>query len=177
MLIRILFKYLLVFIIYSVIFLLLLHSPLLSFQKVLFYRGMTFLIIAAILVALLLIIFQKKWHISWETLISSLLVSVFFHQAFFITFPVTFDRAFSMYLLNRLNNYPINNSCKGFPEKELEQKLINEYFVGQHALKKRLNEQSIIRFIDNKNDCITLSDRAKNFLLFSNIVKKLYNVR
>ncbi len=176
MLKKLFFQYLLIFFVFSLLFIISFHSTILAGQKVLFYRGLALLILVTLITIGLVIFFKKKLKIGTETAWAAIIVSAAINLALFITFPITYDRSITMYLLDRLNNPPSNSLCKGYTESELEQRLLTEYIQKNQALKKRLHEQSVIKFIQQDNQCITITDKAKRFLQVSEIIKKIYKV-
>ena len=177
MIFRTLVAYITIFILFTIVYIFSFHSPLINSQHVLFYRGISLLLFTALLITIISVLLKKQLSISWETVIAANIISALIHLSLFVTFPVTYDRAISIYLLNRLNNYPINAECKGYSKPTLEKLFIREYVEKQQAINRRLNEQSIIKFITQDNQCIALTDKAKKFLQFSDIVKKIYGVK
>lgn len=173
---NLLLKYIVIIVFFTLLYFFLLHSPILSEQKVLFYRGMLLLFLTTVLIGIILFIFRKKFQLSRESIFSAVIVSFAIHQSLFITLPVTFDRSFSMYLLNRLNNVRLTNSCPGIFKDKLQQNLIDEYFIGKHVLDKRLIEQKAIDFIKTKESCVYLTDKAKFFIKLTDLLKIIYGV-
>lgn len=172
---KIIKTYLLIFILYSCIFFLLLISSVFPNQQVLFYRGLTLFAISTLVTFLILFFLRKKLkNLTLETIINSIIFSLSIHLCFFVIFPVTFDRSVTMYLLNTINKNT-ENTC--IQKDNIQQKLINEYIIEQKAVSRRINEQSIIDFINIDNDCIQLTAKSKKFLNFSSIIKKLYQIK
>jgi len=176
MLKKLIFQYLLIIFVFTFLYILSFHLPILSGQNILFYRGLGLLAIITLIIIALVIFFKKKLKLSTETTIASIIVGASINLALFIMFPITYDRSITMYLLGRLNNPPENSICKGYTEPELEQRLLTEYIQQKQALKKRLHEQSVTNFIQTDKQCITITNKAKQFLQFSEILKKIYNV-
>lgn len=176
MLKKLIFQYFLIFFVFTLLYIISFHSPIINNQNVLFYRGLGLLVIITLITTVLVIFFKKKLQLSTETAMAAIIVSASINLALFITFPITYDRSITMYLLDRLNNPPANSICKGYTESELEQRLSSEYIQKKQALKKRLHEQSVIKFISQDSQCITITEKAKQFLQFSEIIKKIYGV-
>lgn len=176
MLKKLIFQYVLIFSVFTLLYIISFHSPILAGQKVLFYRGLALLTLITLITAGLVILFKKKLKIGAETAWATIIVSAAINLALFITFPITYDRSITTYLLDRLNNPPNNNVCKGYSEPELEQRLLTEYIQYHQALKKRLYEQSVIKFIQQDGRCISITEKAKKFLQVSEIIKKVYGV-
>ena len=170
--IKIIKKYLAIFLTYSGIFFFLLITPIFSNQKVLFYRGLILFAISSIITFIIFTFFKKiSKEFTLESRINGIIFSLSIHLCFFIIFPVTFDRSVTMYLLNTINE---NNDKTCLQENNIQQKLIDEYIVEQQAIPRRIYEQSIINFIKLNNNCIQLTSKSKKFLKFSNIVKEIY---
>jgi len=173
---KIVFTYGLIFILFTIFYLVLFHTPLFSFQKVLFYRGVILLMVGTFFSLILSLFVFKKIKISYETLFTAIVVAASINLSLFVVLPVTIERSVTMYLLNTLKD---NNQrqCGGLTKKELEEKLINEYIIKRKAIDKRVNEQSIIDFVDEKNSCINITLKADNFLKLSKIIGAIYNLK
>jgi hypothetical protein len=173
---KLIFQHLLIFCVFTCLYIISFHCSIISSQKVLFYRGLGLLLIVTFVMTVLVIIFKKQLQLSTETLIAAIIVSVSVNLAFFITFPITYDRSITMYLLDRINNPPSNTTCQGYTESQLEQRLLTEYIQEKQALRKRIQEQKVINFIKQDNQCISITNKAKRFLQYSEIIKKIYGV-
>jgi hypothetical protein len=171
-LIQLVIFYFLIFSLFSISYIALFHTPIFMNQKVLFYRGLLLLCFNFFIFFLILYAFYLKKIISysWETIIASLIISVSFNLAFFVVFPVTFERSVTMYLLKKIAHKKIS-------KKELEKNLINEYIIKNNALDKRINEQKVIDFIKEKDGYLWLTRKAKKFIDFSKIIGHWYNLK
>jgi len=173
---KVVLAYLFIAAFFTVIFLGLFRTPLFGNQKVLFYRGNLLLVIAFLLTALVLYLVRNRSKVRFETALAALVLSASLHLAFFVTFPVTFDRSVTMYLLNRLESSK-TAQCAGLSEQEMEQVFIKEYVKERQAMRRRIKEQSIINMLKESNQCVTLTPRGASFLRFSETVMRLYNLR
>jgi hypothetical protein len=170
---RTVIAYIVTFTIFSIIFLTLFRLPFHLFNDVLFYKGLTYLIITTLLLTVVVIVlYETNRNIKIESLIAAILVSASIHLSVFVVFPVTFERSVTMYLLNTINN----QNDKGISNSALEYKLINDYIIDGKAPNKRIKEQSIIGFIEESDSKITLSDKAIKFLYFSKTIKNIYSL-
>jgi hypothetical protein len=174
---RLIFTYLAILFIYSLIYIALFHLPLFIEQKVLFYRGLLLLVAATITSGFLLTLIKSKFALTYETIIPALFVSISLNLCFFVIFPVTFERSITIYLLNALNEPATSNTCQGILKDKLEQKFISEYVIKNQALSKRLTEQSEIGFVFTNNACVSITPKAKSFLSFSRVINLLYGIR
>ncbi len=139
-------------------------------QKVLFYRGVSLLLLTIILFTIFSFIYYFKFSKkNIESIIAAVIVSAAIHLSIFVVFPVTFERSVTMYLLNTLSQSQMTKS-------QLENKLINEYFIKNKAIDKRLNEQKIIDIISNHQKQLQLTQQGRNFLKFSKIIEKIYGI-
>lgn len=170
--------YLGVFVLFTAIFIASFHFPLFIKQNVLFYRGL-YLIILDLLatLAIVAIIYHFHSNLKKETLFSALIFSLSINLCFFVIFPVTFDRSVTTFLLNTLKERKISNTCNGLTENNLESFLVDEYVKKEKAVHRRINEQSIIKFIQDNNGCFSLTNKGKDFLKFSNVIKGLYGLK
>lgn len=171
--------YAVAFILFSGLYLFLFHTPLFSFQQVLFYRGLWLLsttVLFSVAVILLLAHNEKGFKPYLESVISAVIVSVSINLVIFTLLPVTFDRSVSTYLLSTLDSTTAPN-CSGLTKQQLEKTLIDQYIVKNNALQKRIIEQTEIGFIKSSGECISLTDRARNFLQLKRAVEKMYDLR
>jgi hypothetical protein len=170
---KILLNYLLVFVLFTVVFLLLFRSPLFKGQTVLFYRGSFLLALTFFLFAITPGVIRGVLKVKYDTFFAALMMSASIHLAIFVVFPVTFDRSITMYLLNRLA-VSQSPSCQGLSQKEMEQLFIKEYVKRDQAMNRRIKEQSIIKMLEKQNNCVSLTSRGHNFLKLSEFIKWLY---
>jgi hypothetical protein len=174
---KVLGGYLAVGVIFTGIYFLLFHLPVLSGQKILFYRGLSLLIVAmGIMGAIGEIMRRKKW-ISGEILLAAIITAAALNLAVFVIFPVSFDRSVSMYLLNKLSSKEALTMCGGLPESELEIKLITEYIQKDRAVRRRIEEQKATGTVTENNGCVELTTGGRGFLAVSEIIKKVYAVK
>ncbi|PIY69316.1 hypothetical protein COY90_01275 [Candidatus Roizmanbacteria bacterium CG_4_10_14_0_8_um_filter_39_9] len=162
---------------FTAIYLTLFHSHLFASQHILFYRGLGLLVIS--MAATLLIgvsIYRYIARFSIESFIAALIMSVSIHLALFVVFPVTFDRSVTMYMLNKLKTQN-SKVCEGTTVDSLEESFINEYVRRDDAVNRRIDEQSLINIVNNDAGCISLTQRGKGFLKWSETIKKLYNIQ
>jgi len=172
---RIFIQYFGVFVSFSALFIFLFHTPLLIGQSVLFYRGLGFLLITALFVLIILAGLRFWIKLNAQTVIAAVMMSLSFNLAFFIVFPVTFERSVTIYLLNRLNLGFENKTC---PDKgKLEKDLIDNYVIKNQAVQKRVIEQKIINTVSEANSCIAITQRGRDFLEFARFINKIYAVK
>ena len=161
--------YISIFLLFSLSFVVLFHTSLFKNQKILFYRGLIFLVIIFFFSFILLYIFRKEKS-DFNFYLSALVFSFSINLCFFVIFPVTFERSVTMYILNTLF------SKEGISKIELQKKLIREYVIKNEAVEKRIFEQETTGFVKMKQDKIYLTEKGIQFLKFSKIVKKIFNI-
>jgi len=175
--VSIIIRYTVIFIFFSVVYVLLFHTPLFANQYVLFYRGLLLFIVTFLFTLLTIIIYGtfRKRSMS-ESSIAALMVAASINLSVFIVFPVTFERSVTMFLLNSLQTSQ-EDSCRGLTQDVLQQTFIDAYVIKGKAIDKRINEQSLISMIQKTDQCISLTPNAENFLKMSKIIKNIYAIR
>ncbi len=169
-------KYILIFLLFTLMYLLSFHTPIFRSQKVIFYRGIYLLVTVTLLTAILTAAVRKRIGLGWETLIAAIVMSSCINLAAFIVLPVTLDRSVTIFLLNTLDQPPADNVCQGYTEAQLQNKLISDYIENDKALAKRLNEQEIINFVVDHDRCVSLTKKGAAFIRLSKIVDKIYGI-
>ncbi len=172
---RLIVLYLLVFSVFTFFFILLFHTPLFVNQDVLFYRGLALMVVTVVFVGIILVLLDRFcFRLGLGSVIAALLVTVSLNLCFFVIFPVTFDRSVTMYLLSTLQEKRVDRICSGLPEEKLEQYFIDEYVKDNHAVRRRISEQSAIGFLVESDSCVQLTQKGQSFLRMSEVIKKVY---
>ncbi|WP_313808776.1 hypothetical protein [Sphingobium sp.] len=116
----------------------LIRSPLLATVSILFYRG----VVIAGLTALLLfgagLSLRRRLRLDPPTLVGAIALSLSFNLCFLITFPVTFDRSITMFLLARIERHDGEFDARG-----LEQIYVREYLGDMRQIDRRVQEQAL----------------------------------
>ena len=169
--------YLTIFLVFSLLYLLLFRSPLFSSVRVLFYRGVLLLLISFLVFIFGYLILRRVIDLGEETFLAALVLSFSLHLSFFVIFPVTFERSVTMFFLRQLASpTTASDSCRGLTPQQAEETLMRDYIVGKNAVTKRVEEQKIIGFIDDRHSCLRITNRGKGFLDFARIVNKVYGI-
>lgn len=174
---RLIITYASSFIFFSSLFIILFHIPFVQFQKIFFYKGLAFLAVTTLTAFVGIIVLAKRNATYIESLIAAVVLSAAIHLSIFIVFPVTVERSVTIFLLSQLKQSDKVTSCKGLTEKQMQSALINTYILKNNAVSKRINEQNVIQTIEKKDQCIQLTRKGVEFLNFSTMVSKLYNIR
>lgn len=120
------------------LYIMLIRSPLLGGVGILFYRGV---LIAAVTAAMLLIcgvLLHKSLRLDPATIVGGAALSLAFNICFLITFPVTFDRSITMFLLSR-----IERQDGQLTAPMLEQLFVREYLGDMRQIDRRVAEQAL----------------------------------
>lgn len=171
------FTYLFIFVLFTLIFILFFHTPLFIGQKVLFYRGVELLAVTSIIVCIIMTLINRIWiNLYWESLIAAISISISINMCFFLLFPITIDRSISMYLLTTLRDKDIDQGRIGISEKKLEEYFIEDYVNNKQAVKRRIFEQSIINMIKEQDGYVKLTNNGKVFMQFLQVIKIIYAI-
>ncbi len=163
--------YFLIFITYTVFALAFFRSGLLS-NMIFFYRGIVLLILS-LLVTIGLIYFanrkKKNWHT--ESIVAAGIIAYSLHMIFFVAVPVTIDRSVSIFLLKNIESHE-----QGVSRQVLEDNFVSGYVYANHAIDRRIYEQTVSKNIETSNDSIRLSSRGRGLLRVLDFVKSLYGI-
>lgn len=108
-----------------------------------------------------------------ESFIAALVVSASIHLNIFVVFPVTFERSISMYLLSTLEKNR-GTACGGLTKDQMQGALVNTYVTDHDAVGKRIEEQSIIKMIEESNGCFRATQRVTRLLRVADWMKGIY---
>lgn len=94
--------------------------------------------------------------------------------AFVMTFPVTVDRSFSVYMLSSLYNNKVQGNT--ITKHELS-KIVEDYFFSQSLVDKRVHEQLATGSITiDKNDVITMTNKGELIVNLNKIIGNTFNL-
>ncbi len=172
---KIICEYVLVFLLFSAVYILSFHTPLFLKQKVLFYRGVKLLLVVSSVFLGAVFLIHKRIKMNLERVLASLVVSISLNLSIFILLPVTFDRSVTTFLLKNLAVRKSKTCKKGLTKENLTKDLINNYVLKNKAIERRVYEQTQIGLIQTEHNCLYLSPAGLRFISISQLVKKLYN--
>ncbi len=121
-----------------ILFILLIRGPLLGDVTILFYRGLFIAVIVALLLLACGIWLRNRFHLDPATIVGATALSLAFNICFLITFPVTFDRSITMFLLSR-----IERQDGQLTAPMLEQIFVREYLRDMRQIDRRVAEQAL----------------------------------
>ena len=130
--------YILIFIVCSVLFVALFHTPLLAGMQVLMYRGLAFIIITGCLAAVIMGVVRHFWkEITIRDIIMMFVIFCCINTVLFVLVPVTVERSVSVFMLS----YMEENSDQTFTQESVGEVFTSKYVTDYGAFEKRFNEQ------------------------------------
>lgn len=101
-----------------------------------------------------------------------LFLSFLINYSFIATFPTLIDRSISIMILNTID---VNNEIK---KEDLKDSFLENYvgYKNFHQIDKRIDEQISIKNISEKEGLYKLTTKGKNFLNFTNFLKKIFSI-
>jgi len=163
------------FIFGTVVFALLFHTSLFNNISLLFYRGITLLLVSCFFTLILMIFCRRniKGSIFTYRDIILLVVLIFcLNLVFFTHLPVTADRSVSVFILGYMNKY----QNKGLTVDEITKLLIKKYVNEYGAVGKRLNEQIISGNIILKNGKYKITKQGGFIIGIYSFVASVFNI-
>jgi hypothetical protein len=141
--------YALIYIIYSVIFVALFHTPLLKGMDVLMYRGIVFIILTGILSAVTMAVVRHFWKfVSIRDIIMVFVIFCCVNMVLFTLIPVTVERSVSVFMLS----YMDENSDQTFTQDSVGNIFTSKYVEEYGAFDKRFDEQVVTGTIEENED-------------------------
>lgn len=157
------------------LYLLLLHLPIFSQMRILFYRGLLILSCETLIFGLVGSHVMRKQKLSLETFVAALALGASLSIVFLTIFPVTVDRSISTYLLSTINSQNHQCAAGGVTKDHLRESFIKEYVNSADAIGRRLDEQRLTGSIyESSKGCWSMTPRGKRLLSFFNVVKKYF---
>ncbi len=120
------------------LYVLLIRSPLLGGIGILFYRGVFIAVVTAAILLICGIRLRQRLRLDPATIVGGAALSLAFNICFLITFPVTFDRSITMFLLSR-----IERQDGQLTAPMLEQLFVREYLGDMRQIDRRVAEQTL----------------------------------
>ncbi|WBQ16834.1 hypothetical protein [Sphingobium yanoikuyae] len=136
----------------------LIRSPLLGSLSILFYRGV---MIAGLTAAIMLVggLMLGRWRPAVPTLVGAIALSLAFNICFLITFPVTFDRSITMFLLAR-----IERQDGQLDARALGDVYTREYLGEMRQIDRRVEEQTMSGNIRVEQGRIHITPQGRRLL-------------
>lgn len=131
-----------------------------------------FVVATAVMVIMFLYVPIFKKILPLSAVLLSNIIFLLVSYAFIITFPVTLDRSFSIYLLGALNK------CETPIQKEKLISIVSKYFHDPKLVEKRIYEQlatgSIIS--NDGGETIYMTANGKRIVIVNKIIGKMFNI-
>ena len=141
------------------------RSPAFDGIHILFYRG---ILLAGATAAIMLatgLALRRRLGLVPETLTGAVALSLAFNLCFLITFPVTFDRSITMFLLARIEQHDGRLDMVG-----LQQLFVREYLGEMRQIERRVNEQSLSGNIRVEQRRIHITPQGRRLLAGSRTI-------
>lgn len=166
------FKMLLIFIIFTIVYILTFHLGTRKLIPVYTYYGMVSLCVLTILLGIILWIYgKKKKYFDIKDSIIILLLCFFINLFVFCMVPVTLERSISVFMLNYMDN------GKTYTKEEIEDAFIDKYVYEYGAFDKRFEEQIYTGTIEKKDNSYKISKKGNLFVDAFHFIKRIYNVK
>lgn len=161
-----------IYLLCSVLFVLLFHTPLFQSMEVLMYRGIAFLLMSGILAAVLMFLCKRKWEniFDFKDVILMFLGFCCVNMVLFTLIPVTVERSVSVFTLSYMEENP-----KAYTVEDMEKIFQEKYVCEFKAFDKRFAEQIVSGNVDKTEEGYVLNDRGKFTVKFFRTVSSLFN--
>lgn len=164
--------YALVYVVSTIFFVALFHTPLFQGMEVLMYRGIVFIIITGIFAACLMGIARKfcKSLLDMKDIVLMFCMYCSINMVLFTLIPVTVERSVSVFTLS----YMMENQ-KTYTVEEMEE-IFNEKYVQEFgAFDKRFKEQIVSGNVEETEDGYIINERGIFTVKFFRVVSKLFD--
>lgn len=164
--------YAVIYLVCSVIFVGLFHTPILKGLEVLMYRGIVFILMSGVLAATAMFLCKKKWQelFDFKDVILMFLGFCCVNMVLFTLIPVTVERSVSVFTLSYMAENP-----KVYTVEEMED-IFNEKYVQEfEAFDKRFKEQIVSGNVDETEEGYIINDRGKATVKFFRVIGSLFN--
>lgn len=164
--------YILVYVVSTIFFVALFHTPLFESMEVLMYRGIAFILITGIFAAYLMSLARKfqKSLLDVKDIILMFCMYCCVNMVLFTLIPVTVERSVSVFTLS----YMMENQ-KAYTVEEMEE-IFNEKYVQEFdAFDKRFTEQIVSGNVEETEAGYIINDRGIFTVKFFRVVSKLFD--
>lgn len=168
---KIIAVYFTIYVLCSIIFIALFHTPILKGMEVLMYRGIVFIIMAGLMSMLGMFLCTKKWKELFDIkdVILMFLGFCSVNMVLFTLIPVTVERSVSVFTLSYMEENP-----QAYTVEEMEE-IFNEKYVQEfQAFDKRFKEQIVSGNVDETEDGFVLNERGKFTVKFFRTVAAMF---
>ena len=101
-----------------------------------------------------------------------LVISLLLSYSILITFPSLSKRSISLYMLEKIED----NSDIGISINQLEKNILEEFFIDNKEIQRRINEQLVSNNITIKNNKIYILNKGKKVNYFNRLIIDIFNL-
>lgn len=166
--------YAVIYLVCTVIFIGLFHTPLFRSMNVLLYRGILFIILTGFLAALIMFVACKKMRmlsLDGKDVFLMFCGYCCLNMVLFTLLPVTVERSISVFMLS----YMDENDNQTFTEEEMSQIFVDEYVNGYGAFEKRFHEQVVSGNIKQADEGYIITSRGKSMVKIFRIMAEWFD--
>ena len=164
--------YLAIYVICSVVFVGLFHTPILKGMEVLMYRGIAFIVTAGVLAMIVMFLCTKKWKELFDIkdVILMFLGFCSVNMVLFTLIPVTVERSVSVFTLSYMEENP-----QAYTVEEMEEVFNEKYVQEFEAFDKRFKEQIVSGNVEETEEGYVLNERGKFTVNFFRAISSLFD--
>ena len=162
-----------IYLIGTICFVALFHTPIMAGIEVLMYRGIVLLILSGFVVIGLLMLIRKFIYtkINGKDIAVMWIMFSCVNMVLFTLIPVTVERSVSVFMLS----YMADHREYSFSQEEIEN-IFDEYYVEKYgAFKKRFYEQEVTGSIEERQDSYAITERGEILVSIFRLVGKLFD--
>ena len=169
---KILGVYLAIYVICSVVFVGLFHTPILKGMEVLMYRGIAFIVTAGVQAMIVMFLCTKKWKELFDIkdVILMFLGFCSVNMVLFTLIPVTVERSVSVFTLSYMEENP-----QAYTVEEMEEVFNEKYVQEFEAFDKRFKEQIVSGNVEETEEGYVLNERGKFTVNFFRAISSLFD--
>lgn len=165
--------FLVIYVIGTIIFIGMFHTPIAQGIHVFMYRGVVLLTLSGGILVVLLSLFRRYIYKKLE-IKDVLLMSLTFcciQMVLFTLIPVTVERSVSVFMLSYMSEHQETE----LTEEEIEEIFIDKYVEEYGAFEKRFYEQDVTGNVEEVNDGYRITQRGQFFVKMFRIIGKLFD--
>lgn len=166
--------YIIIYVLVTVLFVLLFHTPILKGMEVLMYRGMVFIFITGLLAGVILWVLKcvlKLSYVSFKDVILLFCGVCCVNMVIFTLIPVTVERSVSVFMLSYMEE---NDGY--YTTQDIEEIFVDKYVNDYGAFDKRFNEQVVSGNIEENDDgTYSITENGERVVKLFRIVAKWFD--
>lgn len=157
----------------TILFIALFHTPLIKGVDVLMYRGVALLIVSGIFVMVVLFILRKICikMLEIKDILLMCLTYCCINMVLFTLIPVTVERSVSVFMLS----YMADHSEVDYTEDEIEEVFLQYYVEKYGAFEKRFKEQDITGTIEQSGEGYHITKKGEVLVSMFRTIAKLFD--